>query len=76
MYRPHHSPWEYSEPCWGSYIPAGAGSIVVHGAYEYGDQDLVDVAASYTLRNGGRVFALPPEKIPAQDSPIAAIYRY
>ena len=39
------------------------------------NQDLLDLAAVQTLLNGGRVFALPPEKMPSEAS-IAAVFRY
>lgn len=40
-----------------------------------GDQDLLSLAAAYTLRYGGNVLVLPEEKIPGE-SPAAAILRF
>ena len=40
-----------------------------------GDQDLLDLVAIQTLSNGGNVFALELEGMPAE-SPIAAVFRY
>ena len=64
------------EQRWGAYIPDGAGSVIVHKAYEQGDRDLLDVAAAATLQSGGRVYALPREQVPTTDSALAAIFRY
>ena len=63
------------EQSWGAYIPSGDGSVVLHAAYEHGDQDLLDVAAVETLRHGGRVYAVDPVEVPAA-APLAAIFRY
>ncbi len=64
------------EQRWGAFIPDGTGSVILHDAYEQGDRDLLDVAAAATLKAGGRVYALPRERIPTTDSALAAIYRY
>jgi hypothetical protein len=37
--------------------------------------DLLDQAAVHTLRNGGKVYALPPHEMPVQ-APVAAVFRY
>jgi hypothetical protein len=36
--------------------------VVLHKQREPGDQDLVELAAVETMRNGGDVFDLPPEE--------------
>ena len=64
------------EQRWGAFIPDGAGSVILHDAYEQGDRDLLDVAAAATLKTGGRVYALPRARLPTTDSALAAIYRY
>jgi hypothetical protein len=40
-----------------------------------GDEDLLDVAATYTLLRRGTVYAVASEHMPA-DTPAAAILRY
>jgi hypothetical protein len=47
----------------GADLPGGPG------------EDLVDAAATRTLQQGGAVFILPPEQMPAGE-PMAAILRY
>ena len=46
---------------WGRYDPANH-SVVLHLQREPGDQDLVELAAVETMRNGGEVFDLQPEE--------------
>ena len=41
-----------------------------------GRDDLVDLAAAYTLANGGEVFVVPPEQLPSTAPVAAAILRY
>jgi hypothetical protein len=45
---------------WGQY-DAASHSVVLHQQREPGDQDLVELAAVETMRNGGEVFDLRPE---------------
>lgn len=47
----------------------------LHDIAEPGDQDLLDFAAIQTLINGGSVYAVEQDKMPA-DSPVAALFRY
>ncbi|EGJ49304.1 hypothetical protein [Desulfocurvibacter africanus] len=47
----------------------------IHGAYQPGDQDLLDYAAAWTLLKGGAVYALPPGEIPGGGQ-IAAVFRF
>jgi hypothetical protein len=61
------------ETLWGRFAP-GQG-VIAHGSPSPGDEDLLNLAAVATLRNGGRVFALPAERIP-RDAPAAAALRY
>lgn len=58
---------------WGRYHE---NQMVVeqHTEFQPGDQDLLDLAATQTLRNGGKVYALQPEQMP--QPVIAAIYRF
>lgn len=58
---------------WG--IVQSDGETVVHTAKEAGDEDLLSVAASRTLQNGGKVLFFPSEEMPRK-SPMAAILRY
>ncbi|TFH64691.1 MAG: hypothetical protein E4G91_05005 [Candidatus Zixiibacteriota bacterium] len=59
---------------WGTYDPQ-ANTIAISQKPRLGYVDLLDLAAAYTLINGGTVHALDPRKMPDR-SPIAAIYRY
>jgi hypothetical protein len=59
---------------WGVYKPR-KNEVLLHEKATAANQDLLDLAAVQTFLNDGRVFALAPEKMPAQGS-IAAIFRY
>uniref|UniRef100_B8HTR9 Uncharacterized protein n=1 Tax=Cyanothece sp. (strain PCC 7425 / ATCC 29141) TaxID=395961 RepID=B8HTR9_CYAP4 len=59
---------------WGSYDPQ-SNELTLHAEPEPGDRDLLDAAAVQTLLNGGTVYALPPDQIPAA-APLAAVFRY
>jgi hypothetical protein len=61
---------------WGRFEENGGGRVVLSESHGPGDLDLLDLAAAKALQNGGTVYALPPEEIPTQSSPIAAILRY
>ncbi len=39
-------------------------------------EDLLDLAAVYTLNNGGTVYAVPKTRIPAEGRAVAALFRY
>jgi hypothetical protein len=59
---------------WGFFNPA-SGAAHEHGEPERGDRDLVDFAAVQTFLNGGAVYVLEPEEVPA-GVPAAAVFRY
>jgi len=61
------------EPLWGCLRPDG--TVVAHGTPDPFDEDLLNLAAVLALRNGGRAFALPRERIPRQ-VPAAATLRF
>ncbi len=52
------------ESLWGN-ITAD-GQVVAHGTPGPDDEDLLNLAAVLTLRNGGRAFALPRARLPRQ----------
>jgi len=58
---------------WGIVQPDGES--IVHTAKEAGDEDLLSIAASWTLKNRGKVVFFPSEEMPGK-SPMAAILRY
>jgi hypothetical protein len=63
-----------NEELWG--VVADDGSVdVVHGEKAAGDKDLMDVAASRTVANGGRIFAVEQREIPG-GGVMAALLRY
>lgn len=59
---------------WGTYDPAMA-ELEIHSEPRAGDQDLLDMAAFYTLSRGGTVFTLGAGAVPDGGS-AAAILRY
>ncbi len=59
---------------WGTY-DFNTNRLAVHDTQQPGDADLLDLAATQTILNGGQVYAVPRQDMP-DDSMIAAIYRY
>lgn len=59
---------------WGVFDPQ-SGKIQLHQEMAPGNEDLLDLAAIQTFLNGGKVFTLPPEKMPDK-AQIAAVFRY
>lgn len=59
---------------WGRYEEE-TNIVEVHGEFKPGDQDLLDLAATYTLKNRGIVYAQLPEEVPGGRE-VAAIFRY
>lgn len=59
---------------WGIF-DATTNTIRLHQDAELGDQDLLDFAAVQTLINGGSVYAVESEQMPAE-APLAALFRY
>jgi hypothetical protein len=60
--------------CWGTFNP-DTGEAVVHNTLQPDDEDLVDLAAYYTLLNGGEVYALGQDEVPDR-GPAAATLRF
>ena len=60
------------ETLWGG---CGEGGVIVHGTQVAGDQDLLNQAAVFTMRTGGRAFAVRRERLPRQ-VPAAATLRF
>jgi hypothetical protein len=58
---------------WGMFDPAG-GMVAVHERAQPGDEDLLNLAVTETIRHRGTVYAVAAEKVPG-NSPAAAIYR-
>jgi hypothetical protein len=61
------------EALWGRFEPGQR--LVAHGKPGPDDEDLLNQAAVLALRNGGRAFAVPRERLPRQ-APAAAILRF
>lgn len=59
---------------WGTYDP-DANKVELDTRAVNGKVDLLDLAAVHTVLNGGVVYSVQPEDMPA-DAPIAAVYRY
>ncbi len=59
---------------WGAYDEAEM-SVDLHQQSGTDNEDLLDLAAVFTLNNGGEVYALPRERVPGGED-IAAIFRY
>jgi hypothetical protein len=66
--------FEYRTQVWGSFDEIEQ-KVGIHPKYRPGDQDLLDLAVVQTLVNGGTVYALEPELMPAR-AELAAIFRY
>ena len=61
---------------WGTFDPASSKVVVrKEGPRTYEDLALVDFAATHTMLNGGTVYVLPKDDMPA-DKPVAAIFRW
>ena len=58
---------------WGRLDPLE--NVVVHPASEEGDEELLDAAALFSLRHGGRVYGLGRGEIPGGGD-LAAVFRY
>jgi hypothetical protein len=61
------------EHVWGRYTPAH-DQVVLHDERHSGDEDLIDVAAVYTLLKGGVVYVF--EEPSRLGGPAAALFRY
>jgi hypothetical protein len=59
---------------WGRFDPA-RGKLDFHDSQRPGDDDLIDLASTHTLANGGTVYAVSPGEVPS-NAPTAAILRY
>jgi hypothetical protein len=59
---------------WGTFDPQ-TGEVDVHEEAQPGDRDLLDLAATRTILNGGSVFALTQDALP-DPTPLAAVFRY
>jgi hypothetical protein len=61
------------ESLWGGLNPDG--TAIAHGTPRPWDEDLLNLAALLAMRNGGRAYAVPRERIPRQ-VPAAATLRF
>ncbi len=59
---------------WGTFDLA-TNTVHLRDGAEPGDSDLLDFAAIHTLLNGGTVYGVEPDEVPA-DAPLAAVFRY
>ncbi len=59
---------------WGTFDPETA-EVHLHEQAEPGDQDLLDLAAFYTIVNSGTVYVIEPEQVP-DNAPLTAVFRY
>jgi len=56
---------------WGSFDE----QVQVHAEQQPGDEELLNLAASYTLLNSGAVYAVGVDEMP-DETPVAAVFRY
>lgn len=69
--------FEINRCCWTSRDGrAPEAASVVHDRRQAGDDDLINVAVTETMRTGGDVVGLPGDAMPPGSSPIAAILRH
>ena len=59
---------------WGSFA-ADTREVRLHRRKEPGDEDLLDLAGVRALENGGQVFELPSDRMPASAA-VGAVFRY
>ncbi|MBE9127010.1 MULTISPECIES: hypothetical protein [unclassified Coleofasciculus] len=59
---------------WGGFDPQ-TNTVQLHEQKQAGDEDLLDFAAVHTILNGGTVYAVEPERVPAESS-VAAVLPY
>jgi len=59
---------------WGRF-DSMSGEVDVHDPAKPDDEDLLELAAAYTLSRGGRIYVVPPERMP-QSAPLAALLRF
>jgi hypothetical protein len=60
---------------WGTYREK-THSVETTEVRKVGDSDLLDLAATHTVLNGGEVWLLPEEELPAPETESNAIFRY
>ncbi len=60
------------QDCLGAFDPQ-AGTAIVHDSPQPGDEDLLNVAAVFTLRHGGAVHVVGPQSVPS-GGPVAGVY--
>ena len=65
---------EQGQVQWGTFDPE-TGAVQQHLLQEPADEDLLDLTATQVILNGGAVYSLPAEAMPAA-SPLAAVFRY
>lgn len=59
---------------WGHFDPE-SNTLDLHTSHQPGDEDLLDTCAVHTYINGGKVYVVESDKMPA-DGSLAAIFRY
>ena len=62
------------EEVWGR-LDENAGEVRIHASQESGDEDLLDAAALFSLRNGGTVYGVGRGEVPGGGR-LAAVFRY
>src|SRR5206468_11044883 len=62
----------HNREMWGSFDPSGP-HVTVHETAQAGDEDLLNLAAAYTLTHKGSVYAVEPDLVPGS-TPLAAIF--
>jgi hypothetical protein len=58
---------------WGRFDRA-TGAVAVHDRMQKGDEDLLNLAATFALSHKATVFAVPPQQVPDGARGVAAIY--
>src|SRR5262249_13229802 len=58
---------------WGTFDRA-TGAVAVHDRIQKGDEDLLNLAATFALSHKATVYAVPPQQVPDGARGVAAIY--
>jgi hypothetical protein len=65
----------HKEDMWGKFDPK-KDNLEIHDNFEAGDEKLLNKTSIETLKNGGNVYLVDDDQMPAEDTPAAALLRF